>query len=104
MCITLRNEKAASIGKNGRRRHFIHHSREFSRQSAYREASRRSITRATPDVAELTRNRNTGRACHYNVLDKAVEPPAHLLSDEWKAFIAVGQFAAHAMVRHSTQE
>jgi hypothetical protein len=38
-------------------------------------------------------------------LDKAVEPPAHILSDEWKAFIAVGQtFAAHGMVRHSTQE
>ena len=39
------------------------------------------------------------------VLEKEVEPEARLMSDEWKAFIAVGrQFAAHDTVRHSTHE
>jgi transposase-like protein len=39
------------------------------------------------------------------VLEKEVEPEAHLMSDEWKAFIAVGQaFAAHDTVQHSKQE
>jgi hypothetical protein len=39
------------------------------------------------------------------VLEKEVEPEARLMSDEWKAFIAVGrQFAAHDTVRHSTRE
>jgi ISXO2-like transposase domain len=39
------------------------------------------------------------------VLEKEVKPEAHLMSDEWKAFIAVGQgFAAHDTVRHSKRE
>jgi hypothetical protein len=39
------------------------------------------------------------------VLEKEVEPEAHLMSDEWKAFVAAGQaFAAHDTVQHSTQE
>ena len=39
------------------------------------------------------------------VLDEDVEFEAHLMSDEWKAFIAVGQrFAAHDTVQHSRQE
>ena len=34
------------------------------------------------------------------VLEKEVEPAAHLMSDEWKAFVAVGQnFAAHETVQ-----
>jgi transposase-like protein len=39
------------------------------------------------------------------VLEKEVEPQAHLMSDEWKAFVAVGQsFAAHETVRHARRE
>jgi transposase-like protein len=39
------------------------------------------------------------------VLEKEVEPDAHLMSDEWKAFVAVGQsFAAHDTVQHSRCE
>jgi hypothetical protein len=39
------------------------------------------------------------------VLENEVEPEAHLMSDEWKAFLAVGQgFAAHDTVRHSDGE
>ena len=39
------------------------------------------------------------------VLEEEVEPEAHLMSDEWKAFIAVGQrFAAHDTVQHSRRE
>jgi hypothetical protein len=36
------------------------------------------------------------------LLEKEVEPTAHLMSDEWKAFVAVGQnFAAHQTVQHA---
>jgi transposase-like protein len=39
------------------------------------------------------------------VLEKEVAPEAHLMSDEWKAFVAAGQdFAAHSTVQHSRQE
>ena len=39
------------------------------------------------------------------VLDKEVDPRAHLMSDEWKAFVAVGQsFAAHETVQHGRRE
>jgi hypothetical protein len=39
------------------------------------------------------------------VLDKEVEPKAHLMSDQWKAFVAVGQnFAAHETVQHARRE
>jgi transposase-like protein len=39
------------------------------------------------------------------VLDKEVDPGAHLMSDEWKAFVAVGQnFAAHETVQHGRRE
>ncbi len=39
------------------------------------------------------------------VLEGAVEPDSHLLSDEWKAFVAVGgAFAAHDTVCHSDRE
>jgi hypothetical protein len=39
------------------------------------------------------------------VLEKEVAPTAHLMSDEWKAFVAVGQnFAAHETVQHGRRE
>jgi hypothetical protein len=39
------------------------------------------------------------------VLEKEIEPKAHLMSDEWKAFVAVGQnFAAHETVQHARRE
>lgn len=39
------------------------------------------------------------------VLGEAVELSAHLMSDEWKSFVSVGQaFAAHDTVRHSERE
>jgi hypothetical protein len=39
------------------------------------------------------------------VLETAVDPDAHLMSDEWKAFVAVGgAFRAHDTVRHSQRE
>jgi ISXO2-like transposase domain len=39
------------------------------------------------------------------VLEKDVKPDVHLMSDEWRAFVAVGQsFAAHDTVQHSRQE
>jgi transposase-like protein len=39
------------------------------------------------------------------VLENEVEPEAHLMSDEWRAFLAIGQgFAAHDTVRHSDRE
>ena len=39
------------------------------------------------------------------VLEKEVEPKAHLMSDEGKAFVAVGQnFAAHETVQHARRE
>ena len=39
------------------------------------------------------------------VLEKEVDPRAHLMSDEWKAFVAVGQsFAAHETVQHGRRE
>ena len=39
------------------------------------------------------------------VLEKEVEPRAHLMSDQWKAIIAVGQnFAAHETVQHARRE
>lgn len=38
------------------------------------------------------------------VLEREIEPTAHLMSDRWKAFIAVGQkFAAHDTVQHAAQ-
>jgi hypothetical protein len=39
------------------------------------------------------------------VLEKEIEPKAHLMSDEWKAFVAVGQaFAGHDTVQHGRRE
>lgn len=39
------------------------------------------------------------------VLEAAVDPDAHLMSDEWKAFVAIGgAFRAHDTVRHSQRE
>ena len=39
------------------------------------------------------------------VLEKEVDATAHLMSDEWKAFVAVGQsFAAHETVQHGRRE
>jgi transposase-like protein len=39
------------------------------------------------------------------VLSDTVDPSAHLMSDEWKSFVSVGQtFAAHDTVRHSSRE
>jgi hypothetical protein len=39
------------------------------------------------------------------VLTEAVEPSAHLMSDEWKAFVSPGSaFAAHETVHHKARE
>ena len=39
------------------------------------------------------------------VLEAAIDPGAHLMSDEWKAFMSIGAaFAAHDTVRHSQRE
>ncbi|MBP2305799.1 hypothetical protein J2849_002197 [Azospirillum melinis] len=39
------------------------------------------------------------------VLEAAVDPDAHLMSDEWRAFVAIGSaFGAHDTVRHSRHE
>jgi hypothetical protein len=39
------------------------------------------------------------------VLSETVDPSAHLMSDEWKSFVSVGEgFAAHDTVRHSDRE
>jgi ISXO2-like transposase domain len=39
------------------------------------------------------------------VLSENVEVTAHLMSDEWKSFVSIGEaFAAHDMVRHSERE
>lgn len=39
------------------------------------------------------------------VLEAAVDPDAHLMSDKWKTFVAIGSaFAAHDTVRHSQRE
>ncbi|QRM35973.1 IS1595 family transposase [Microvirga sp. VF16] len=39
------------------------------------------------------------------VLTEAVEPSAHLMSDEWKAFVSLGSaFAAHDTVHHKARE
>jgi hypothetical protein len=39
------------------------------------------------------------------VLEKEVDRRAHLMSDEWKAFVAVGQsFAAHETIQHGRRE
>ena len=39
------------------------------------------------------------------MLSETVEVTAHLMSDEWKSFVSVGEaFAAHDTVRHSERE
>jgi transposase-like protein len=39
------------------------------------------------------------------VLSEAVDPSAHLMSDEWKAFVSIGTgFAAHDTVHHKARE
>jgi ISXO2-like transposase domain len=39
------------------------------------------------------------------VLTEAVEPSAHLMSDEWRAFVSLGNaFAAHDTISHSVRE
>jgi hypothetical protein len=39
------------------------------------------------------------------VLTEAVDPKAHLMSDEWKAFVSIGTaFAAHDTVHHKARE
>lgn len=41
----------------------------------------------------------------YRVLNEHVDPSAHLMSDEWKSFMSVGEcFAAHDTVRHCERE
>jgi hypothetical protein len=41
----------------------------------------------------------------WRVLSGTIEPSAHLMSDEWKSFMSVGQaFAAHDNVRHCERE
>lgn len=52
--------------------------------------------RVVDDLSE----REAGR-----MLNDTVDPSAHLMSDEWKAFVSIGQaFAAHDTVRHSQRE
>jgi hypothetical protein len=39
------------------------------------------------------------------VLAQSVDPSAHLMSDEWKSFLSIGEaFAAHDTVRHRERE
>ena len=41
----------------------------------------------------------------HRVLSENVDVAAHLMSDEWKSFVSIGQaFAAHDTVRHSERE
>jgi transposase-like protein len=41
----------------------------------------------------------------WRVLSETVDPSAHLMSDEWKSFVSVGQaFASHDTVRHCERE
>ena len=41
----------------------------------------------------------------HRVLSENVDVTAHLISDEWKSFVSIGQaFAAHDTVRHSERE
>ena len=41
----------------------------------------------------------------YRVLSETVDTGAHLMSDQWKAFVSIGEaFAAHDTVRHSSRE
>ena len=52
--------------------------------------------RVVKDLSELQADR---------VLSKHVDPSAHLMSDEWKSFMSVGDaFAAHDTVRHCDRE
>jgi hypothetical protein len=45
------------------------------------------------------------RAEAERVLEAAVDPGAHLMSDEWKAFVSIGAaFGGHDTVRHSERE
>ena len=53
--------------------------------------------------ARVVRNLSESEA--GQVLSETVDPSAHLMSDEWSAFVAVGQaFASHDTVRHSDRE
>jgi ISXO2-like transposase domain len=48
---------------------------------------------------------NLSEAEAERVLTKVVDPSAHLMSDEWKAFAEAGEmFAAHETVHHSSGE
>jgi hypothetical protein len=41
----------------------------------------------------------------YRVLSETVDTGAHLMSDQWKAFVSIGEaFAAHDTVRYSSRE
>jgi hypothetical protein len=52
--------------------------------------------RVVPDLSEREAHR---------VLSENVDVAAHLMSDEWKSFVSIGQaFAAHDTVRHSKRE
>jgi hypothetical protein len=68
----------------------------------------------TPTLANLTVSAGEVRAAVIEdlseseadrVLTEAVDPKAHLMSDEWKAFMSLGNaFAAHDTVRHKARE
>lgn len=62
-------------------------------------------TGAPAGEARATVVANLSHAEAERVLEAAVDPDAHLMSDEWKAFLSVGTaFRAHDTVRHSQRE
>jgi hypothetical protein len=70
------------------------------------------VQRPSPDTpgspagaarASVVKNLSASEAAR--VLEKDVQLTAHLISDEWKSFVALGHnFGAHDTVRHSKQE
>ncbi len=56
-------------------------------------------------VARASVVKNLSANATARVLEKDVERTAHLISDEWKSFMALGyNFVSHDTVRHSKQE
>ena len=85
-----------------------------------RKGSRKTLKMAAIAIVQRPENLNKGSpagkasatvvedlsfAEAARALDGAVDPDSHLMSDEWKAFVAVGgAFAAHDTVGHSDRE
>jgi ISXO2 transposase-like protein/transposase-like zinc ribbon protein len=96
--------------------------RSLKRPNPKPEGKRRSKTKKTPALCVVQRPSvlasgapagaagasivdNLSEVETERVLSAAVDPAAHLMSDEWAAFVSVGaQFAAHDTVRHSIGE